>query len=63
MCQWKDKRDCYLVLPMSDHEHAAPLRVIKRSLHHEQLHCLRRVTCQKLDQRLPEWTSGLAQER
>lgn len=49
-------------MPASDHEHAAPLGIVQRGLHHEQLHCLRRVTGQELDQRLPEWTAGLAQE-
>lgn len=47
---------------MSDHEHAAPLGVIQRSLHHEQLHCLRWVTRKELDQGLPEWTASLVQE-
>lgn len=44
---------------MSDHEHAAPLRVIERGLHHEELHRLRWVTSQELDQRLPERTASL----
>ena len=47
---------------MSNHEHAAPLGVVQRSLHHEQFHCLRWVTCQELDQRLSEWTASLTQE-
>lgn len=46
-------------MQFSDHEHAAPLGIVERGLHHEQLHRLRRVTSQKLDQRLPEGTAGL----
>lgn len=51
-----------VLIPASDHKHAAPLRVIQSSFHHEQLHCLRRVPCQELDQRLPERTSSLVGE-
>lgn len=46
-------------VPVSDHKHAAPLRIIQRSFHHEQLHRLGRVPRQELNQRLPEWTSSL----
>lgn len=60
MC--KESKDGYLKLPESDHEHATPLGVVKRSLHHEQLHCLRWVTCQELNQRFPERAAGLVQE-
>ena len=55
-------RDCEYKLPVSDHEHAAPLGVVERSLHHEQLHRLRWVTRQELDQRLPERTASLEPE-
>jgi hypothetical protein len=41
------------------HEHPAPLGVVECRLHHEQLHCLRGVTGQELDQGLSEWTSSL----
>lgn len=41
------------------HEHAAPLRVIQRGLHHEQFHCLGGMTCQELDERLSERTARL----
>lgn len=51
-----------IVIAASDHEHATPLRIVQSSFHHEQLHCLRRVACQELDQRLPEWTSSLVGE-
>lgn len=47
---------------MSDHEHAAPLGIVQRGLHHEQLHRLRWVTRQELDQRLPERTASLTHE-
>lgn len=47
----------------TDHEHSAPLGVVECSLHHEQLNCLRWVACQKLDQRLSEWTASLEQEQ
>lgn len=63
MCQWKDWGDGYLELLLSDHEHAAPLGVVECSLHHEKLHCLRWVTRQELDQRLPERAASLVRDK
>lgn len=45
--------------PRSHHEHPAPLGVVQRGFHHEQLHRLRGVAGQELDQRLSEWTASL----
>lgn len=45
--------------PGSHHEHPAPLGVVQRGFHHEQLHRLRGVAGQELDQRLSEWTASL----
>lgn len=46
----------------ADHEHPAPLGVVKRGLHHEQLHRLGRVAGQELDERLSEGTASLGGE-
>lgn len=47
----------------SDHEHAAPLRVVQSGFHHEQLHRLGWVAGQELDQRLSEWAASLEQRK
>ena len=45
--------------PSPYHEHPAPLRVVQRGLHHEQLHRLRGVPGQEPDQGLSEGAAGL----